>query len=119
IAHFVVGERRLPPPQRLLAAVMFTDLVGSTQRAASLGDAHWKALLDRHDSAVRDVVGRTGGTVVKSTGDGVLALFPSAGVALRAACRLRTSLASDELDVRVGVHVGDIDRRGEDVSGLA
>ncbi len=119
IADFVVGERRLPPPQRLLAAVMFTDLVGSTRRAAALGDAHWKVLLDRHDATVRGVVGRTGGTVVKTTGDGVLALFPSAGVALLAARRLQATLAADDLEIRVGVHVGDVDRRGDDVSGLA
>lgn len=119
IADFVVGERRVPPPQRLLAAVMFTDLVGSTARAASLGDAQWKALLDRHDTATRAAVGRTGGTVVKTTGDGVLATFPSATAALTAAMRLQTHLADDDLQIRVGLHVGEIDRRGDDISGLA
>src|SRR5262249_55661399 len=67
IAGFVVGGRRLPPPQRLLSGVLFTDLVGSTQQAASLGDAGWKAVLDHHDAVVRAVVGRAGGTVVKTT----------------------------------------------------
>jgi class 3 adenylate cyclase len=119
IADFVVGERRLPPPERLLAAVMFTDLVGSTERAVSEGDAKWKSMLDRHDAAVRAAVGRCGGSVVKTTGDGVLALFPSTGGALNAARRLPSHLAADDLQVRIGVHVGDIDRRGDDVSGLA
>ena len=119
IAEFVVGERRLPPPDRLLAAVMFTDLVGSTERAAALGDAQWKQVLERHDAAVRAAVGGCGGNVVKTTGDGVLALFPSAGVAVRAAERLRDELARDDFEVRVGVHVGDVDRRGDDISGLA
>lgn len=119
IADFVVGEHRLPPPERLLAAVMFTDLVDSTARAASLGDAHWKVLLDRHDTAIRRTVGRSGGTVVKTTGDGVLALFPSAGTAVYAGAQLCDQLATEGLAVRVGIHVGDIDRRGTDVSGLA
>ncbi len=119
IAEFVVGERRLPAPQRLLSAVLFTDLVGSTERAAALGDADWKSVLDRHDAAVRTIVGRCGGSVIKTTGDGVLALLPSAGVCLRAAGAVRRDLAAEGLDVRIGVHVGDIDRRGDDVSGLA
>jgi class 3 adenylate cyclase/alpha-beta hydrolase superfamily lysophospholipase len=119
IAEFVVGERRVPPPERLLAAVMFTDIVSSTQRAVALGDAAWKQLLDRHDRTVRAAVGRCGGTVVKTTGDGVLAVFPSASGALHAARRLRADLSPDEISVRVGVHVGEIDRRGDDISGLA
>ena len=118
IAEFVVGERRLPPPQRLLSAVMFTDLVGSTERASSLGDEDWKSVLDRHDAAVRNIVGRSGGSVVKTTGDGVLALLPSAGVCLRVAATIRRDLGAVGLEVRIGVHVGDVDRRGDDVSGL-
>ena len=119
IAAFVVGERRLPPPQRLLSAVLFTDLIGSTKRAAELGDENWKSVLDRHDARVRTIVGRCGGSVIKTTGDGVLALLPSAGVCLRAAAEVRRDLGAVGLDVRIGVHVGDIDRRGDDVSGLA
>jgi class 3 adenylate cyclase len=119
IAAFVVGERRLPAPRRLLSAVLFTDLVDSTARAASLGDEDWKSVLDRHDAAARTFVGRRGGSVVKTTGDGVLALLPSAGVALRVADEIRRDLGTVGLDVRIGVHVGDVDRRGDDVSGLA
>jgi class 3 adenylate cyclase/pimeloyl-ACP methyl ester carboxylesterase len=118
IAHFVVGERRLPPPQRILAALMFTDLVASTERAAALGDSDWKSLLDRHDRTVRAAIGGCGGTVIKTTGDGVLALLPSAAAAIRAAQRVRDALAIDNLAVRIGIHVGDIDRRGNDISGV-
>jgi class 3 adenylate cyclase len=118
IASFVVGERRLPPPQRLLAALMFTDLVASTQRAASLGDTTWKSVLDRHDKTVRETVGRCGGTVVKTTGDGVLALLPSATAAVRAGRRIRDQLTADGLGVRIGIHVGDVDHRGDDISGI-
>ena len=118
VAQVAVGERRLPPPQRLLAAVLYTDLVASTDRAASLGDARWKSVLDRHDAALRAAVGRCGGTVIKTTGDGILATLPSAGAAIRAAQRIQDALDADELRVRIGIHVGDIDRRGSDVSGL-
>jgi class 3 adenylate cyclase/pimeloyl-ACP methyl ester carboxylesterase len=119
LAHFVVGERRLPPAQRVLAALLFTDLVASTERAASLGDTHWKSVLNRHDLSVSAAVGRCGGTIVKTTGDGVLALLPSAAAAVRASERIRDVLAADGLAVRVGIHVGDLDRRGDDVSGIA
>jgi len=119
IAAFVVGERRLPAPQRLLSAVLFTDLVGSTERASSLGDEDWRSVLDRHDATIRAIVGRAGGSVIKTTGDGVLALLPSAGGGLRVASAIRRDLRAEGLDARIGVHVGDVDRRGDDVSGLA
>jgi len=118
VSDFVVGHRRLPPPERLLAALLFTDLVASTERAASLGDHHWKSLLDRHDAVVRAAVGNCGGTVVKTTGDGVLALLPSAGAAIAAAERIRAQLRADGLAVRIGIHVSDIDRRKDDISGI-
>jgi class 3 adenylate cyclase len=119
IAAFVIGERRVPPPQRLLSTVLFTDLVGSTERASALGDHDWKSVLDRHDATIRAIVGRAGGSVVKTTGDGVLALLPSAGGCLRAATSILRDLRAEGLQARVGVHIGDIDRRGDDVSGLA
>lgn len=119
IGAFVVGERRLPPPRRVLTALLFTDLVSSTERAASLGDARWKSVLDRHDAVTRAAVERCGGEVVKTTGDGVLALVPSAGGAVRTAEHVRELLGAEGLAVRIGIHVGDVDRRGDDVSGLA
>jgi class 3 adenylate cyclase/pimeloyl-ACP methyl ester carboxylesterase len=118
IADFAVGERRLPPPQRIVAAVMYTDLVASTQRAASVGDERWKSVLDHHDSVLRATIGSCGGAIIKTTGDGILATLPSAGAALRAAQKVRDALALEGLGVRIGIHLGDIDRRGSDVSGL-
>ncbi len=119
IGAFVLGERRLPPPRRVLAALLFTDLVSSTERAATLGDTRWKSVLDRHDATARAAIGRCGGQVIKTTGDGVLALMPSAGGAVRSAERIRADLDTDGLSVRIGIHVGDVDRRGDDVSGLS
>jgi class 3 adenylate cyclase/pimeloyl-ACP methyl ester carboxylesterase len=118
IARFVTGDYRAPVPERELAAVLFTDIVSSTARASALGDARWKRLLDRHDEVSRSCIGRRGGAVIKSTGDGVLATFPSATSALHAAQDLRAALREEELDVRASIHVGDIDRRGDDISGI-
>jgi len=119
IIGFVTGEHQLPEPERVIAAVLFTDLVGSTARTAEVGDASWKRFLDRHDDAVRACVVRRGGRLVRSTGDGVLAVFESASNAIRAGLEVRAALAAEDLDVRVGIHVGEIDRRGDDVSGIA
>jgi len=107
-----------PPSSSASHAVSASKRCCGSTRAASLGDDHWKSVLDRHDVTVRAAVGRCGGTVVKTTGDGVLALLPSAGAAVRAAERVRDELAADGLEVRIGIHVGDVDRRGDDVSGL-
>ncbi len=119
ISRFLTGDVVLPPPDRRLAAILFTDLVDSTRLAAESGDAAWKQVLDRHDELTRAEVCHNGGDVVKMTGDGVLALLPSATAAVDAARRLRERLAGDDLGVRIGIHVGEIDRRGQDVSGLA
>ena len=119
ISRFVIGEVRLPPAGHQLTTILFTDLVDSTRRAASTGDAGWKRLLDRHDEVSRTAVTRRGGEVVKTTGDGVLALLPSATGAIEAAQMIRAQLADQDLEVRIGIHVGEIDRRGDDVSGLA
>lgn len=118
VSAFVTGVAVVPPPQRRLAAVLFTDIVASTERAARLGDEQWRSLLDRHDEVVRAAVARAGGSVVKTTGDGVLATFPSATQALRSATAILSGVAEHDLEVRVGVHVGEIDERGGDVSGI-
>lgn len=119
ISRFLTGEVALPTPERQLCAILFTDLVDSTRRAESAGDAAWKRVLDRHDAVNRTAVARRGGEVIKTTGDGVLALLPSATAAIGAAQIIRAQLRDDDLNVRIGIHVGEIDRRGEDVSGLA
>jgi class 3 adenylate cyclase len=119
VAAFVTGEHVLPPPERMLAAVLFTDLVESTAKAQTLGDLAWKRLLDSHDATVLATVGRQGGTVVKTTGDGIVATLPTATAALTAARDLRAVLADRDLACRFGIHVGEVDRRGNDISGLA
>lgn len=118
ITRFVTGEVRAPTPERVLAAVLFSDLVSSTERASAMGDARWKQLLDRHDDVIRACVGRRGGTVVNTTGDGVVATLPSAAGAIRAAQELRGALDREGLPVRVGIHVADIERRGNDIAGV-
>jgi class 3 adenylate cyclase len=119
IAEFLTGGPSGLAPLRHITAVLFTDLVDSTQRAVDEGDTHWRDLLDLHDRAVQQCVRHHGGRVVKYTGDGVLALMPSAAGALEAAQSIRHHLADQGLRVRAGIHVGDVDVRGDDVSGLA
>lgn len=118
ISRFVTGESRLPAPERELRAVLFTDLVGSTDQANATGDARWRAILDRHDATIAHEIARHGGVVVKTTGDGVLATLPSADRALRASERIRARLADDGLTTRIGIHVCDVERRGNDVAGI-
>ena len=119
IAEFVTGAPSALAPLRHIAAVLFTDLVDSTRRAVDEGDAHWRDLLDIHDRTVKRSVRHHGGRVVKYTGDGVLALMPSATSALETARSMQDDLGERGLRVRVGIHVGDVDERGDDVSGLA
>jgi class 3 adenylate cyclase len=119
IAEWVTGAPSELAPLRQVAAVLFTDLVDSTRRAVTEGDAHWRNLLDVHDRTVQECVRRYGGRVVKYTGDGVLALMTSATSALDAARLIRDRLMERGLQIRVGIHVGDVDVRGEDVSGIA
>lgn len=119
VTEFVTGRRSALPTERGLAAVLYTDLAGSTERLARLGDDVWRGVLDRHDAVSQRVVDRHGGHVVKVTGDGILATLPTARAALHAARALRAELASLGLELKVGVHVGEVDYRGDDVSGLA
>ena len=105
-------------PERAMAATLFTDIVGSTDLNAALGDARWSALLDRHDRIVRDAVEQWRGRWVKSTGDGVLAVFEGPARALRAALAARDRLAELGIGIRAGVHASEIEWRGDDVAGL-
>lgn len=116
--ELITGGRRAAPSERVLATVLFTDIVDSTALASRLGDAAWRRLLDEHDSqthaAVRDCLGR----VVKSTGDGVLATFDSPSRAMESAVQLRKRLTDIGIQIRAGLHTGEIERRGEDVGGV-
>jgi class 3 adenylate cyclase len=105
--------------QRLLATVLFTDIVGSTERARAVGDQQWRELLDRHDQAARRLVERQGGRLIKSTGDGILAVFDTPGRGIRCALALRAELREVGIEIRAGLHTGEIDLRNDDVGGIA
>jgi class 3 adenylate cyclase len=119
IGAFVAGDYRAPPPERPMLALLFTDLVGSTERAAASGDAAWRGLLTRHDQLVRSAIARHGGTLVKTTGDGIIATFPTASRAVSGAIDLRAALEDVGLSVRMGLHVGEVAVRDDDVVGIA
>jgi class 3 adenylate cyclase len=105
-------------PDRVLASILFTDIVDSTGRAATLGDREWRRLLDRHDRIASTDVERFRGHLVKSTGDGILATFDAPTRALRCAFELTGSLAEVGLSIRAAIHTGEIEIRGEDVGGI-
>jgi class 3 adenylate cyclase len=103
---------------RVLATVLFTDVVGSTERAAEMGDRRWRELLDRHDDTARTAVEAGEGRLVKTTGDGILAVFDAPGNAIESARALRDQLQEIGLPIRAGVHTGEVEFRGKDVGGI-
>ncbi len=117
--RFVTGGPVGAMVQRSFATVLFTDLVGSTETAAAVGDGEWRETLDRHDRLAQSVVAHHSGRVVKSTGDGLLATFPSPSLAMSAATALRAELSRIDLTMRAGVHAGEIEDRDGDVAGFA
>jgi class 3 adenylate cyclase len=119
IEEFVTGARPAPATSRVLASVLFTDLVGSTAFAAQVGDRAWADLLARHHEAVGAAVRAHDGEVVKTLGDGVLATFTGPAQAVRCAQRIVADARTAGLDVRIGVHAGEVERVGRDVAGLA
>jgi DNA-binding NarL/FixJ family response regulator len=104
---------------RILATILFSDIVGSTERAVEIGDRRWRALLDRHDELVRGELAAHGGREVKTTGDGFLALFDAPARAIRCALAIRDGLRALGVDVRIGLHAGEVELRGNDVGGIA
>jgi class 3 adenylate cyclase len=119
IQEFLTGTRAAVDTDRVLATILFTDIVGSTERSAELGDQRWRDVLDAHDRLAERQLARYRGTLVKATGDGLLATFDGPARAIRCALALRDGLRSLGVEVRGGVHCGEIERRGSDVSGLA
>jgi class 3 adenylate cyclase len=121
VRNVVVDTLELQPEQarRLLATVLFTDIVGSTERAQATGDRRWRELLDAHDEAARRLVAREGGRRIKSTGDGVLAVFDGPGRAIRCAVALRKELEGLGIEIRAGIHTGELDVTDDDVGGIA
>jgi predicted ATPase/class 3 adenylate cyclase/DNA-binding SARP family transcriptional activator len=113
------ARRGAPGTERLLATVMFTDIVGSTARAADLGDQQWRALLDSHDAVVRAELSQVGGVEIKFTGDGLVATFDRPARAIDCACAMCDAVRILGLQIRVGIHAGEIDLRRNDIAGIA
>ena len=119
VAAFVTGARPERAPDRVLLTVLFTDLVGSTRRVTELGDARWRELLEQHNRAVREVLSRFGGHEIDRAGDGFLATFDGPARAVRAALTIVSELAELGLDVRAGVHTGEVELLGDGIGGIA
>jgi class 3 adenylate cyclase len=119
IEEFLTGGRTAADPDRRLATVLFTDIVGSTAQAADLGDTRWRALLDRHDQIVRGELTRFGGDEIVSSGDGFLSTFDGPARAIRCAAAMSDTLAGIGLAIRAGVHTGEVEVRGQNIGGLA
>ena len=119
LEEFVAGDLIAQAPAgRILASVLFTDIVDSTARAAALGDCLWAQVLDRHDAIARSAIESCGGRFVKETGDGVLAVFDAPARGIECAKRLRSALSHAGIAIRAGIHTGEVELRGEDVSGI-
>ena len=119
IEEFLTGVRSLPEPDRVLATVMFMDLVGSTQRATQLGDARWRGLLFAQQAAVQRELMRFNGREVKTLGDGCLATFDGPARAIRCGHAIVDAARSLGLEARIGLHCGEVEVTDEDVGGIA
>jgi class 3 adenylate cyclase len=119
IEEFLTGVRRGPEPDRVLATVLFTDLVGSTEQATKLGDRRWRELLERHHAVVRKELDRFHGRELDTAGDGFLATFDGPARAIRCACAVGDGLRGLGLEVRAGVHTGECELLGTKVAGVA
>jgi class 3 adenylate cyclase len=119
VEEFVTGTRRPAEMDRVLATVLFTDIVGSTERAADLGDAGWKELLEKHDDLVRAELRRFRGREVDTAGDGFLATFDGPARGIRCARAIIDAVSGLGLEVRAGLHTGEIELAGERVRGIA
>jgi class 3 adenylate cyclase len=119
IEEFITGARTGRATDRVLATVLFTDIVDSTKQSSELGDRNWRDLLDRHDAAVRRQLTRFRGREVKTTGDGFLATFDGPARALECACAIRDAARQLAIEVRAGVHTGEVEVRGDDIGGIA
>jgi class 3 adenylate cyclase len=119
IEDFLTGERHPAPRQRQLLTVMFTDVVGSTTAAVRLRDDRWRDVLDTHDRLIRAELARGGGTEIDSAGDGFLSTFNTPSEASRCAQRLHRAMADIGVQLRVGIHCGEIELRAGSIAGIA
>jgi len=118
VAEFLTGEQAEVADDRVLATVLFTDIVDSTRRAAEMGDRDWHALLDAHDAVVRSQLARFRGREVNTSGDGFLAMFDGPQRAIRCAMAIRDAVPALGIQVRAGLHTGECEVRGEDIGGI-
>jgi pimeloyl-ACP methyl ester carboxylesterase len=119
IEEFLTGARRAPEADRVLATVLFTDIVGSTTHAAELGDQRWRDLLECYQALVRRELARFRGREVKALGDGFLATFDGPARAIRCACAIRDGVRPLGIEIRAGLHTGECELMGDDVGGIA
>src|SRR5262249_8052303 len=119
IYEFLTGHRAEVADDRVLATVLFTDIVDSTRRAAEMGDRDWHALLDAHDAVVRVQLSRFRGREVGTAGDGFLAMFDGPQRAIRCAMAIRDAVQALGIEVRAGLHTGECEVRGDDIGGIA
>ena len=119
IAEFLTGHQADVADDRVLATVLFTDIVDSTRRAAEIGDRDWRALLDAHDAVVRAQLARFRGREVNTSGDGFLAMFDGPQRAIRCAMAIRDAVQALGIEVRAGLHTGECEVRGDDIGGIA
>jgi class 3 adenylate cyclase len=119
IQEFLTGTLGAPDTDRSLATVLFTDIVGSTQKAGKLGDRRWRYLLEEHHAGVRRLLDRFGGYEVDTAGDGFFATFDGPARAIRCACAIRDAVRDLGIEIRAGLHTGEVERKGRSVTGLA
>jgi pimeloyl-ACP methyl ester carboxylesterase len=119
IEEFLTGMRRSPEPDRVLATVLFTDIVGSTERAAAVGDRRWRELVDEHHTRVRRELDRFRGLEIDTAGDGFFASFDGPGRAIRAACAIRDSVRALEVEIRAGLHTGECEVIQGKIGGIS
>jgi class 3 adenylate cyclase/pimeloyl-ACP methyl ester carboxylesterase len=119
VAQFLTGQQPEVADDRVLATVLFTDIVDSTSRAAAIGDRDWRALLDAHDAVVRSQLARFRGREVNTSGDGFLAMFDGPQRAIRCAIAIRDAVQALGIQVRAGLHTGECEIRGDDIGGIA
>lgn len=119
IEEFVTGVRSGFETARVLTTIVFTDIVGSTERAAVLGDDRWRDLLDKHDQIVRRELARFGGREVNTAGDGFVVTFASPSIAIECAEAIVDAVRDIDIEVRVGMHAGEVEVRGSDIAGMA
>ena len=119
VEEFFTGTRSVGPPDRVLATVLFTDIVNSTATAADLGDQRWKERIREHDAIVRHELDRHRGREIHTTGDGFLATFDGPARAIRCAEAIRDAVRKTGLEIRAGLHTGEIELQGDDIAGIA